>query len=100
MSNAIEVPQNGLVSIPEGQEWLRGLLRDEKVTIVFTKKDGTERKMVCTLAESKIPSEKSPKNTGKTQSDEAIAVFDLEKQDWRSFRWDSVKKINFTLGEK
>jgi hypothetical protein len=78
---------------------LRGLLRDEKVTIVFTKKDGTERKMVCTLAESKIPSEKSPKNTGKTGSDDAIAVFDLDKTEWRSFRWDSVKKIEFTLGE-
>ena len=96
----IEVPQGSQVNTPEGREWLRGLLRDEKVTIVFTKKDGTERTMVCTLAESKIPSEKTPKNTGKTQSDEAIAVFDLEKQDWRSFRFDSVKNIEFTLGEK
>ena len=88
------------VDTKEGREWLRGLLRDEKVTIVFTKKDGTERKMVCTLAESKIPSEKSPKNTGKTGSDDAIAVFDLDKTEWRSFRWDSVKRIEFTLGEQ
>jgi hypothetical protein len=69
------------------------------VTITFTKKDETERVMVCTLKEEKIPSEKSPKNTGKSQSDDAIAVFDLEKQDWRSFRFDSVKKIEFSLGE-
>jgi hypothetical protein len=87
------------INTPEGREWLRGLLRDEKVTITFIKKDETERKMVCTLAESKIPSEKTPKNTGKSQSDEALAVFDLEKQDWRSFRFDSVKKIEFSLGE-
>ena len=87
------------IDTPEGREWLRGLLRDEKVTITFTKKDETERVMVCTLKEEKIPSEKSPKNTGKSQSDEALAVFDLEKQDWRSFRFDSVKKIEFTLGE-
>ena len=87
------------IDTPEGREWLRGLLRGEKVTITFTKKDETERKMVCTLKEEKIPSEKSPKNTGKSQSDEALAVFDLEKQDWRSFRFDSVKKIEFTLGE-
>ena len=97
--NVEEKPKGSQVNTPEGREWLRGLLRDEKVKIVFTKKDGTERTMVCTLAESKIPSEKSPKNTGKTQSDEAIAVFDLEKQDWRSFRFDSVKNIEFTLGE-
>jgi hypothetical protein len=87
------------IDTPEGREWLRGLLRDEKVTITFTKKDETERVMVCTLKEEKIPSEKSPKNTGKSESDDAIAVFDLEKQDWRSFRFDSVKKIEFSLGE-
>ncbi len=86
------------VDTKEGREWLRGLLRSENVTLTFTKKDGTERKMVCTLAESKIPSEKSPKNTGKAQSEESMAVFDLEKQDWRSFRFDSVKKIEFSFG--
>ena len=87
------------MSTPEGRNWLREVLRDEKLKIIFTKKDGTEREMICTLAKDKIPGEKSPKNTGKAQSDYAIAVFDLEKQDWRSFRFDSVKKIEFTLGE-
>ena len=87
------------VDTKEGREWLRGLLRSENVTITFTKKDGTERTMVCTLAESKIPSEKAPKNTGKAQSEESCAVFDIEKQDWRSFRFDSVKKIEFSIGE-
>ena len=33
----------------------------------------------------------------KTKSDEALAVFDLEKQSWRSFRFDSVKEINFSM---
>jgi hypothetical protein len=87
------------IDTPEGREWLRGLLRSEKVTVLFTKKDGSERKLICTLKEDKIPSEKVPKNTGKAKSDEAIAVFDIESQDWRSFRFDSVKKIEFTRGE-
>ena len=91
-------PKGSQVNTPEGREWLRGLLRTEKVKIIFTKKDGTEREMICTLAEENIPSEKAPKNTGKSNSDEAIAVFDVEKQDWRSFRWDSVKKIEFSIG--
>jgi hypothetical protein len=86
------------VDTKEGRDWLRGLLRSEKVTLTFTKKDGTERTMVCTLMEDKIPSEKAPKNTGKAQSEESMAVFDLEKQDWRSFRFYSVKKIEFSLG--
>ena len=85
------------INTPEGREWLLGLLRDSEVTVKFTKKDGSERKMLCTLAENKIPGEKSPKNSGKTKSDEALAVFDLEKQSWRSFRFDSVKEINFSM---
>ena len=80
------------------KNWFRTLLKETPVTIFFVKKDGTERKMTCTLAESKIPQEKLPKNTGKAQSDDSQAVFDIEKQEWRSFRWDSMKKFEFTLG--
>ena len=81
----------------DDKEWLRVLLREREVSISFTKKDGTERKMICTLAENKIPSEKMPKNSGKSKSDDALAVFDIEKNDWRSFRWDSVTKIEFKI---
>ena len=42
------------INTPEGREWLLGLLRDSEVTVKFTKKDGSERKMLCTLAENKI----------------------------------------------
>ena len=80
------------------KNWFRGILKETPITIYFVKKDGTERKMICTLAESKIPQEKMPKNTGKAQSDDSQAVFDIEKQEWRSFRWDSMKKFEFTLG--
>ena len=79
------------------RKWLRGVLRMHETTITFTKKDGSERKMRCTLNEESIPSEKSPKKAGKAQSEDAIAVFDVEKSDWRSFRFDSVKKIEFSL---
>jgi hypothetical protein len=80
------------------KDWLLGLLRSEIVELKFTKKDGTERIMKCTLAEQKIPSENAPKGVERTKSDEAVAVFDLENNGWRSFRWDSLKEINFTLG--
>lgn len=97
--NVEEEPKGSQINTPEGREWLKGLLRSEKVKVTFTKKDGTDREMLCTLVSDKIPSEKAPKNTGKSGSDDALAVFDLEKTEWRSFRWDSVKKIEFTLGE-
>ena len=87
------------IATPEGKEWLRSMLRSEIVTVTFEKLDGTTRKMRCTLIENKIPDESKPKNSGKAQNDESIAVFDLEKQGWRSFRFDSVRQIEFTLGE-
>lgn len=83
----------------EAKNSVRELLRNGEVDVTFTKKDGSERKMTCTLKEDKIPSEKAPKNAKKSQSKESIAVFDVEKQDWRSFRFDSIKDIH-TIIEK
>ena len=85
------------IDTKEGRDRMQALLKTQEVTISFTKKDGTERKMLCTLAENKIPSEKMPKNSGKSKSDDALAVFDVEKNDWRSFRWDSVTTIDFKI---
>ena len=96
----MKLNKNSKIDSKEGREWLTSLLREQEVTISFTKKDGTDRKMRCTLSENKIPSEKTPKNTKKTKSDDALPVFDVEKQDWRSFRWDSVTLIEFDLGKE
>ena len=83
------------------KNYIKGLLIDENVPAVcvtFTKKDGSERIIKCTLVESRIPENKRPKEKATSiSSDEAIRVFDLEKQDWRSFRWDSVKSFGFDL---
>lgn len=85
------------IDTEEGREWLRGMLRSQEATISFVKKDGSKRDMKCTLSESMIPFEQKPKGSGKAQSDEALAVFDLEKQEWRSFRFDSITKVQFTI---
>lgn len=90
---------------PEFKTWLKGLLVDEHtkdLCVVFTKKDGSERELFCTLNESRIPSAKLPKvqeegSTVRNFSDESARVFDTEKQEWRSFRWDSVKQVRFEL---
>ena len=92
---------------PEFQEWLRGLLHDELTTdlcVTFTKKDGTEREMYCTLAESRIPTDKQPKSgleeaTNSTTGGSALRVFDTISNEWRSFRWDSIKNVTFSIGE-
>ena len=78
----------------EGRKWLIGLLEERPIEIVFTKKDGTERKMKCTLMEDYLP---ETVGSEKTKSDEALAVYDLEKELWRRFPWDSIKEIHFSL---
>lgn len=68
-------------------------LRTNEVTVKFTKADGTERTMRCTLVESKIPADKRPKSSEAQTSStvgSAIRVFDLDKGEWRSFRLMSL----------
>ena len=86
----------------EFKTWTLGVLHDENVKdlcVTFTKKDGSERAMQCTLIEGRIPADKIPKTTGSpsTSDGSAVRVFDTEKSEWRSFRWDSVTKVEFTL---
>ena len=92
---------------PEGQTWLKGLLRDDitkDLCVTFTKKDGTTREMYCTLSESRIPADKQPKSgveeaTNSTTGGSAIRVFDTVANEWRSFRWDSITNVTFSIGE-
>jgi len=84
------------------KDWTLGVLHDDKIKdlcVTFTKKDGSERAMYCTLVEGRIPADQTPKNTNTsaTSTGSAVRVFDTEKQEWRSFRWDSVTKVEFTL---
>jgi len=85
---------------PEFRSWVKGLLHDiniKDLRVTFTKTDGTERTLTCTLAESAIPADKAPKGTGRETSDATQRVFDIEKSEWRSFRWDAVKRVEFSI---
>ena len=59
--------------------------------IVFTKKNGEERTMRCTTNFKVIPSNQHPTGRGMSSSSIVKKVYDIDKQDWRSFRVDSVK---------
>ena len=92
--------------------WVRGLLTNSEINITFTKADGTDRDMLCTLDHSRIPvsvaktvSTTAPvdgivresKKPRKEPDPHSIRVFDLEKQEWRSFRFDRLRKVTATL---
>ena len=67
--------------------------------VTFTKKNGEERVMPCTLVFDHIPEEHHPKGTGSQHnSQETIAAWCMDKEAWRSFRVDSVKSFERLTG--
>ena len=83
------------------KKWLRSHLAYGPVTVVFTKKDGTERVMECTTSPTLVTADPlvesaEPKREKKVNED-VMPVYDLESKHWKSFRWDSIKQVNFTL---
>ena len=83
----------------EIKDWYLERLRNGRCEVNFTKKDGTERTMLCTLNMDLIPSEHHPKSDGNktAQTNESVRVYDLEKEAWRSFILDSVNVFDPTL---
>ena len=71
-------------------------LKASVVDIEFLKKDGSTRFMTCTLKEESLPAQKDVEEviSQKKPNDSVIAVFDTIEQGWRSFRWDSLKRVN------
>ena len=85
---------------PEFQHWVKGLLHDSAIKnlrITFTKADGSPREMFCTLVEGQIPSDKIPKSTDRQVTATTQRVFDTSKQEWRSFKWESVTHVSFDI---
>ena len=80
-------------------DWLKGVLKEGNVDLEFVKKDGSTRKMVATLKESVIPQYEKKTNREKKATIETMSVFDVELQEWRSFKLDNIKTIKFSLGE-
>ena len=89
------------------RDWVRSLLQKGAVSVTFVKADGTERQMLCTLEPEQLPP--APVTTGsvdgivkeskaRKQPDEhSLRVFDLDKSEWRSFRFDRLKKVSAEL---
>ena len=78
----------------KGRKWLAGMLEQSVVEVTFTKKDGTERVMNCTLLEDYLP---ETTGAGRSAGSDALAVFDVDAEGWRSFRWDSIKAVKLSV---
>lgn len=67
--------------------------------VTFTKTNGEERVMYCTLNESMIPKVEETSETKRTKKEnpDVQPVYDVKAAGWRSFRWDSVKEFTSEL---
>jgi len=85
-----------LKGIPTREE-LYELLQKEVAVVTFTKLNGDERKMPCTLIENFLPPAKKddPVSQKKVReiSDKVIAAWAVESKAFRSFRYDRVTKV-------
>jgi len=86
------------------RDWIKSLLQQGSITVTFTKADGTDRDMLCTLDPAQLPPVAAPvdgivkeSKERKKPDEHSLRVFDLEKNEWRSFRFDRLKKVTAEL---
>lgn len=77
----------------ETQNSIKNRLKNQSLSITFTKTNGEERKMRCSLSPSVIPNQEKKTTRIKMENPDVLSVVDLEKNAWRSFRWDSVTTV-------
>lgn len=80
------------------RDGLVDILRHNIVNVTFTKVNGEERVMKCTLQVNHIPNASSQNGelvieNSKTTSNN-LSVWDIDANGWRSFRVSSVKNIS------
>jgi hypothetical protein len=86
------------------RDWVRNLLHSTEAVVTFVKSDGTVRDMRCTLNWNSIPPDQQPKTVDLTESrqrkqlsEDSLRVFDLDINEWRSFRFDRLQRITATI---
>ena len=76
------------------KEDIQTLLHQGVCEISFTKVNGEERIMRCTLKEDFLPAqidiEEAIQKKSKKSNPDVYAVYDVVAEGWRSFRWDSL----------
>ncbi len=71
------------------------MLQNEVKTVTFTKADGTERVMKATLLSEYVQPLMEGKEVlvDRPVNEDVVRCIDAEKNEWRSFRVDSVKSV-------
>ena len=73
------------------REQMIEVLKNGMANVVFVKLNGEERHMLATLRPDLLP---ETKGTGRAPNPDLITVLDVEKNEWRAFRVDSIKSFS------
>lgn len=81
----------------ETKAQIKAALKSGAVGVDFEKADGSVREMICTTDVEHLFTEEfdpeAEKKAPRKVNEDVQVVFDLNAQEWRSFRWDRVKKV-------
>lgn len=78
-------------------QFVQKLLSGE-VNLVFEKRDGSHRQMKATLSEKLVPqvstTQVSTNKKSKVENLNLVVLWDLDKGNWRSLRFDSLLSVD------
>ena len=74
---------------------IKSCLKSMDGVVSFKKRDGSHRTMRCTLRNEALPEQTDIEEHVSASNKEYLAVWDLEKNGWRSFRIDSIEDVTF-----
>ena len=84
------MPQGAWAS-DSNKQFLKDTLAENIMRVVFEKQDGTERSLICTRNMDLVPEKNHPKRD--RVNPDALPVWSMVDQDWRSFRFDRVRHV-------
>jgi hypothetical protein len=99
----------------ELRNWLHGVLTQDSAVVTFVKRDGTLRRMHCTLNGQKyvidppkldestgepLPKSDKSKRAGPIRAWDHMAVWDLDANAWRSFKVQTIRSVELSLGDE
>ena len=79
---------------------LKQILENSVTTVVFTKVNGEQREMKCTLLSEYLPKsdvagkQLLTETLTKGENPSTLRVWDVENNGWRSFRMDSINSVS------
>ena len=73
------------------------LARSNIISVTFIKKNGEMRTMKCSLKDEYIDGEAKKSTSIRKPNYDVLPVWDLDINEWRSFRIDSVKGVEIDV---